>query len=366
MKPILPLFFSLLLLIALSCSRQPAPDAAMSDDPARPEHDECGFGSVYYWKTVLSLSDYDRKFLKTHNIGRIYLRMFDVSPDKYAADDNEKAVPNASLTVNQRMYHFLQDSIETMEFVPVVYVTIDALRAMKDNEGVLASNIVTRVRNMCSYNAIPNVHELQLDCDWTAGTEKSFFALCDSVRLNISRLELPWRLSSTIRLHQLSGQAPPVDWGVLMVYNTGNFNDPDAHNSIIDINDIEPYLKHLSDYPLHLDVAYPTYSWQLLFRKRQFIGLLNGLNLADTVRFVRKDANNYVAKRDVPYNNRVILKGDVIREEMSDFKDIYKVKSMIEKHLKGKRHSNIIYHLDSANLSKYNKYEISRIFNPRP
>lgn len=365
MKPILPLFFSLLL-TALSCSRQPATDAAVSEVPAFPEHEECGFGSVYYWKTVLSLSDYDRKFLKTHNVGRVYLRMFDVTEDKYPANVNERTVPNASLRVSDKMCDFLKDSINETEFVPVVYITIDALRAMRDNEGVLASNIVGRVRNMCSYNAIPNVHELQLDCDWTAGTEKSFFALCDSVRHYISQLELPWSLSSTIRLHQLSGQAPPVDWGVLMVYNTGSFNDPDAHNSIIDIDDIEPYLKHLSAYPLHLDVAYPTYSWQLLFRKRQFIGLLSGLNLADTVHFARKDANNYVAKCDVPYNNRLILKGDVIREEMSDFKDIYKAKSMIEKHLKGKRHSNILYHLDSANLSKYKNYEISRIFTPRP
>ena len=365
MKPILPLFFSLLL-TALSCSRQAPSDPAVSEDPGRPEHEECGFGSVYYWKTVLSLSDYDRKFLKTHNVERVYLRMFDVTEDKYPANVDERAVPNASLRVSDRMYDSLKDSIDAMEFVPVVYITLDALRAMRDNEGVLASNIVTRVRNMCSYNSIPNVHELQLDCDWTAGTERSFFALCDSVRHYISRLELPWKLSSTIRLHQLSGQAPPVDWGVLMVYNTGSFDDPDTDNSIIDIADIEPYLKHLSAYPLHLDVAYPTYSWQLLFRKRQFIGLISGLDLADTTQFARKDAHRYIARRDIPYNNRMIRVGDVVREETSEFKNIYDVKSKIESHLKGRHHSNILYHLDSANLSKYNNYEISRIFNPRP
>lgn len=174
---------------------------------------------------------------------------------------------------------------------------------------------------------------------------------------------MPWRLSSTIRLHQLSGDAPPVDNGVLMVYNTGNFNDPDAHNSIIDRKDVEPYLKNLPHYPIHLDVAYPTYSWQLLFRKRQFIGLLNGLNLSDTTHFVHKGDNRYVARRNMPYNDRIIFAGDIVRQETSEYSDIYEVKSLIDNLLSVRTHSNILYHLDSDNLSKYSENEIDSILS---
>lgn len=342
---------AILLVIVASCSETVPPQV----------HKE--LNSVYYWKTVFHLDSADISFIKKHDIGRIYLRMFDVSEDTYAHAIDEKTVPNASVRIDYLDNCIIEDSLNDKEFVPVVYVTLNALKAMKGHEGVLARNIVTRVRNMCEYNGIPNVNELQLDCDWTKSTEKSYFALCDSVKLGITELQLPWRLSSTIRLHQLSGNVPPVDNGVLMVYNTGNFNDPDAANSIIADKDVEPYLSHLSGYQLHLDVAYPAYSWQLLFRKRQFLGLLNNLNLTDTTQFTTRGGNVYIARRDIPYNDRLILKGDVVRQEASEFEDISSVKRMIERQLSSSDHSNILYHLDSKNLSKYSDNEINEIFS---
>lgn len=247
MKHLTPLM-AILLMIVASCSG------------SLPQQVHKELNSVYYWKTVFHLDNADIAFIKKHDIERIYLRMFDVSEDTYARALDERTLSNASVRIDWPDNYLLEDSLSDKEFVPVVYVTLNALKAMKGHEGVLARNIVTRVRNMCEYNGIPNVSELQLDCDWTKSTEKSYFALCDSVKLGIADLQLPWRQSSTIRLHQLSSDVPPVDNGVLMVYNTGSFNDPDVANSIIDAKDIEPYLKHLPKYHLHLDVAYPTYS----------------------------------------------------------------------------------------------------------
>lgn len=350
MKYLIP-FMAILSIIAASCSG------------TQPQQVHRELNSVYYWKTVFHLDSADIAFIKKHDIGRIYLRMFDVSEDTYAHAIAEKTVPNASVRIDYLDNWIIEDSLSDKEFVPVVYVTLNALKAMKGHEGVLARNIVTRVRNMCEYNSIPNVNELQLDCDWTKSTEKSYFALCDSVKLGIADLQLPWRLSSTIRLHQLSGNVPPVDNGVLMVYNTGSFNDPDAANSIIAEKDVEPYLRHLSSYQLHLDVAYPAYSWQLLFRKRQFLGLLNGLNLTDTTQFTARGGNVYIARRDIPCNNRLILKGDMVRQETSEFEDISNVKRMIDTKLSNRDHSNILYHLEAKNLSKYSDNEINDIFS---
>lgn len=317
--------------------------------------------AVYYWKTIFRLDSAEYSFLKRHKIGRVYLRMFDVTEDAFATSAEGRAIPNASVKIDNPEYFLLQDSLKDLEFIPVVYITLDALKAMKGDENLLASNIVTRVRNMCRYNGLPNVQELQLDCDWTSSTEESFFTLCDSVKRNISALKLPWRLSSTIRLHQLARKVPPVDNGVLMVYNTGNFNDPDAANSIIDAKDVAPYLNRLSSYSLHLDIAYPTYSWQLLFRHRHFIGLLNGLELSDTTRFSRRDDNIYIARKDIPYRDRIILTGDMIRSEASDYHDIAAVRAMIEQRMSLIPHSNILYHLDSKNLSRYSCDELDNI-----
>lgn len=341
-----------LLLAAASCGRPEQP-------PAHPEKK-----SVYYWKTTFDTGSDDMGLLLRHGIGRVYLRMFDVVADQYPCDSKaeNRAVPNASVRVSDAGERLAGD-LADIEFVPVVYVTLDALKAMKGHEGVLASNIVTRVRNMCEYNGLPNVSELQLDCDWTSSTEKSFFSLCDSARRIMRSPEYGWSLSSTIRLHQLARKAPPVDRGVLMVYNTGSFDNPDASNSIIDADDVRPYLRHLPSYGLHLDVAYPAYSWQLLFRDRRFVGLMDGADLGDTTAFARRRANVYAALRDVPYRNTVIRAGDMVRAEASAFADIAKVKAMIERCMSARPHSNIIYHLDSANLSKYKPDEIDEMLS---
>ena len=314
--------------------------------------------SVYYWKTKFHLDSADLSFVRKHNIGRIYLRMFDVSKEVYPTSLSDRAVPNATVRIDYEDYELLKDSLLDLEFVPVIYITLDALKAMSEHEGVLAANIVTRIKNMCSYNSIPNVNEIQLDCDWTNSTRQSFFNLCDSVKHEISKLDLPWRISSTIRLHQLSQDAPPVNSGVLMVYNTGSFTNPDASNSIIDASDVKPYLRYLSSYPLHLDIAYPTYSWQLLFHNRSFVGLINNLDLTDEKLFARLSDNIYKAKKDIPYKNMVIHEGDEIREETSAFNDVNIVRTMIEKRYANHQHSNILYHLDLKNLNKYSDYEI--------
>lgn len=350
MRHLLPLLA--LLLLAASCAHK--------EKTATTAHMEKR--AVYYWKTVLRFDSADLDFMRRHDIGRIYLRLFDVAVgDGYTAD--ERTVPDATVRIPDMTAETIADSLGDMEFVPTVYITLEAIKAMNGREGMMARNIVTRARNMCSYNELPGVGELQLDCDWTAGTEESFFSLCDSARKCITELGLDWKLSSTIRLHQLARKAPPVDRGVLMLYNTGDFKDPDTRNSIIDARDIAPYMHRLASYPLHLDVAYPTYSWQLLYHNRQFAGLTQGIDLTDSTRFSRRGENSYAARRDIPYRNTIIREGDIVRQENSAFADIAAVKAMTESRLGGRPHSNILYHLDSENLSNYSHDEIEQILS---
>lgn len=320
--------------------------------------------SVYFWKTQFAPDSADIDFIRKHDIGRIYLRMFDVGLDKHAPAWDDPVVPLGTVRFPYGVFSALDDTLRDVAFVPVVYITLDALKSADERGRIadLAFNIVGRVRNMCSFNEIPNVEGIQLDCDWTKGTEDSFFRLCDYVREAILREELPWSLSSTVRLHQLRQAAPPVDYGVLMVYNTGSFDNPDERNSIISLENVAPYLKRLSDYPLHLDVAYPTYSWQLLFRGRDFRGLLNGVDVADTARFGFEAPNRYVALEDIPYRGNRIVPGDMIKLEESGFDEIAAVKKEVDRAMGGRTFSNILYHLDSSNLSKYNVHEINEIY----
>lgn len=348
----------LILLYSLLCTAC-APRAVEPEAPYTPPQN-----AVYYWKTVFDLSGREMSFLREHDVKKIYLRLFDVTVNPVPSNICERTVPNASVKIGQDyMAGKLTAYMPEVEIIPVVYITIEALKSMKYDEEILADNIVERVRRMCSYHDISGVKELQIDCDWTLSTEESFFRLCGAVKSAVAERGLRWALSSTIRLHQLRRPVPPVDRGVLMIYNTGSFNNPDTQNSIISKDDVEPYMAYLPHYTLPLDMAYPTYSWQLLFRERHFIGLLRNVCTGDTAAFSPGRGNTHIAKRDIYSGNIAIRKGDIVRTETSGFDNIAEVKQLVEDALGSKPHNNILYHLDSTNLSKYSDDEINHIYS---
>lgn len=217
-------------LFMVSCSGSKAPARV---------HDEAN--GVYYWKTTLRPDSSLYAFIRRHDVGRIYLRVFDVTANDGRGYGEEAVVPNATLRfVIDEPWAEWTDSVPSETFTPTVFITLDAMKAMAGHEGEWADKIVTRALNICSYNKLPRVEGLQLDCDWTPSTETSYFALCDSAGA-LLRHKLPdAKLSSIIRLHQLARKAPPADYGVLMVYNTGSFDNPDERNSIIDIETVRP------------------------------------------------------------------------------------------------------------------------------
>ena len=90
---------------------------------------------------------------------------------------------------------------------------------------------------------------------------------------------------------------------------------------------------------------------------------MDDANLEDTSAFARRRDNVYVALRDIPYHNIIIRAGDMVRIETSAFADIARVKDMIEQRLSERPHSNILYHLDFENLSKYTPNEINKILS---
>jgi hypothetical protein len=107
---------------------------------------------------------------------------------------------------------------------------------------------------------VKNVHEIQIDCDYTHRSRKLYYQFLEEV-VNVAK-EYGLRVSTTIRLHQLSMPAPPVDYGVLMLYNTGDPQNFMERNPILDIRDVKPYLPALAGYPLPLAAAYPMFLWQ--------------------------------------------------------------------------------------------------------
>ena len=279
---------TLLLLVMTSCDRQSARKPLEQGN------------AVYYWRTDLRLDSTERAFLSQYHINKVYCRYFDV-----VMGDSGEPKPNATISFSDT----LPDNIE---MIPTVYITEDCMHA--DHKG-LAEKIVTRIRQMNETNDIPNVREIQIDCDYTSKSRKRYYQFLEEV----GRL---WksRLSTTIRLHQLSMPAPPVDYGALMVYNTGDPRKSEERNPILDYRDVGPYLKHLDSYPLPLATAYPVFRW---------LRMVYGVRYEYTV----------------------------------EAEEILKVKHAMEKERSDLSRSIITYHLDKDNIDRYKPETYEEIYH---
>lgn len=307
----LTLPFGVLVAVVLSsCSRQP------EVQPVR---------SMYYWRTVYSLSQTERDFMKAHHVERLYVRYFDVVL-------NEQGDPTPNATIKFPTAPSGSERGTVGEIVPVVFIVNDCMA--RPHEG-LAEKILTRVQQMNETHDVKGVNELQIDCDWTVTTRRNFFAFLSELRTLAQAKGIA--LSATIRLHQLSQPVPPVDRGVLMVYNTGDVTRLDCHHPILDLNDVRQYLHHLKNYDLPLSAAYPLFSWRVLFRNGRYVGIMHG--------------------DDLP-----VIPGDSIALRQSDLPHIMDARETIGRLRSDIHHEVILYDLSEQNITRFNANDYEKIF----
>lgn len=300
--------------------------------------------AIYYWRTTFSLNDYEKNFLKAHQIKRIYIRFFDVVLNQDTLS-TETCVPVGTITFNSPIPN-------DVEVVPVVFITPDAIKQHEK----FTSDMARRIHAMCQYNNL-NINEVQFDCDWTTSTRESYFQFLKNVKKELEKYLPAINISATIRLHQLAQTPPDVKYGTLMCYNTGNFKDFNTQNAILDLEDVQPYLKYLKDYPLPLTLALPDYDWNVEFSENQKFIALNKhtFDFTNKQQFQKTDRENvYLQLKDgQPFM--------YIRHESASAKDLIKVKKAVRKSRKAEMPITL-YHLDSIQLSKYTNNEIERIF----
>ena len=278
--------------------------------------------SMYYWSTTFNLSKAKKAFLQQHRIQRLYIRYFDV-----VLDDNGHPIPNATI-------QFKGTIPQGMEVIPTVFIVNECIR--KENKD-LAQKILKRILQMNATNDIPNVKEVQIDCDWTNTTRLQFFNFMNELRQLAHSHKL--RLSATIRLHQLSQSPPPTDRGILMLYNTGDFTKLDCQKPILDMHDVTPYLSQLSRYNLSLSTAYPIFGWHILFREGQYVGIIH-------------------ADNDLP-----ILPHDSIVVRQPTLQDVTEGVRAIEGRKSEANDEIILFDLTEKNIKRFKQDEYEKIFN---
>jgi hypothetical protein len=269
--------------------------------------------------------------------------MFDVGMERNESTDSLEVVPLGTT-------RFISRIPAQCDYIPTVYITLKALKAYNGRESDLANLIIQRIYAMCSWNELGKFDEVQYDCDWTAETKASFERLCSYSKRMLERNHII--LSGTIRLHQIEEATYPFDKGVLMIYNTGSFANPQTKNSIIDYDDVYKYLsvqgridrfkKARKENCPDIEMAYPTYGWGVLFDDEGRFRALVTDKEACLLSQSRKEN---------------------IRIERSEYEEVVKVKGLVDSVFWEINSGNIIYHLDANNLCKYESHEIENILN---
>lgn len=311
--------------------------------------------AVYYWRTSLYLDDTERQFLSDYNVEKMYVRYFDVILDK-----NGELQPNATIT--------FRDSVpDGIEVIPTIFIVNECCKHDIDS---IAPLLVNRVLQMNETHDIAGVQEIQIDCDWTASTQNAYFSFLEKVRSLLTEHNMT--LSATIRLHQLSMQAPPVDYGVLMMYNTGDLKNSKQRNPILDKRDVEPYLKNLAAYPLPLCAAYPNFGWQLLFTGDKFRDILYSEDLSDTTLYQKVANDKYLVVSSIDLPNYLgsnssftyLNAGDTVLIIKPDAQTLVQVHDALSDKLPGINDQVIIYSLNKSSINNYNSEVYEKVYRP--
>ena len=309
--------------------------------------------TFYYWKSVFHLSAFEIRKLDTLHVKTIYTKYFDIDWDM----GTRQPLPRAVI-------RFSDTSFSAYTILPVVFITNECLQQMDSSYiPVLADKMTRLIRQVNTGNHIPSPQEIQVDCDWTATTKDKYFSLLNQLK----GLEPSILFSATIRMHQVkySGKSgiPPVNRGLLMCYNMGNLRNPATRNSILDPTELEKYTQQLSGYPLELDLAFPLFEWKVLFRDGVYRGIIE--ELPDSLLnnpLVQNKANFYTFQEDCRIDHYDFKKGDILRKEISDHRDILESLALIGRKLKMKHLRVSLYHLDSVLLSKIPTNELETIY----
>ncbi|WP_338077266.1 hypothetical protein [Chryseobacterium taklimakanense] len=291
--------------------------------------------TFYYWKTKLALNAIENRALEKASTPYIYVRFFDV--DKVGA----KFQPVAVITKDNTF----KTSKQT---VPVIFITNRTFLNIKPDEiTFLAKSISDLIEKKKSDYQLKTSNEIQIDCDWTAGTRDDYFRFLNELKKTSGK-----EITSTLRLHQVRDRkvmgVPPVSKVYLMCYSTSSPLENSDKNSILDVPLLKNYLSKLENYPINnIAVALPIYSWGIVTNHAGKHKLINALSKKDLERreFKKITENEIEIQNDGFYFGNFLNKGFRIKVEEISEDQLKEVIKFLDKKIKN---SEIVYYqLDS-------------------
>lgn len=296
--------------------------------------------TFYYWRTNLSLNTTEKETLNKTNTPYLYTRFFDIEKV------NGKFQPIAVVTKDETFK-------TEKEIVPVVFIKNDVFYDITSEEiRFLANNVFSLIQKKQKDFAFKIAYEIQIDCDWTAGTNKEYFTFLTKLK-EISGKQI----TCTLRLHQVKNSKlsgiPPVRKVYLMCYSTSSPLEKSSRNSILDVPTLKDYLKSVNKYPIKIDVALPIYSWGIITNQLGKHKLINALSAKDleNPNFKKIDQDKVQVLKDGFYFGNYLNKGFTLKVEAITDDQLNEVKAFLDKKLSD--YAIVYYHLDGKFVSDH-------------
>lgn len=332
---------AIVILLLLSCSN-------------KPDYVDKAF---YYWKSNdWHFSEIEKKILDSAQVTKVYVKFFEVEYN----DING----NIPISKTRLKNHFHDDEHDSIAIIPTVYIKNEVvLKSTKQELDTLASNVNYLVGKY--YKDINNklpLKELQMDCDWTPKSKDNYFYFLKSLKKISGKT-----ISCTLRLYPYKYPdkmgVPPVDKVSLMCYNLMDPLKNEDKNTILDVNELSLYLDKKRDYPVHMDIALPVYSWVQWYSGNAF----NGVFYTD-----KKDIEKslkpikplwYEVVDNVYLEGNYLRVGDRVKYEQVTEDDINKAIAIIKDKVVLKDTVTVsLFHLDEKQLNRFTYETLSHFY----
>lgn len=323
--------------------------------------------AFYYWKTdPYMLSEQEAKTITDQKIKKLYVKFFEVVPNEvFGSIPVSKS--SFHLYLNYNADSLTKQAVDSLQIIPTVYIRNAVLtKATKGQLDTLADNIVFLVQkhyNEKSFHGSGDtLQEIQIDCDWTEKTKDNYFYLLKKIK-TLSKKSI----SCTLRLYPYKYQTkmgvPPVDKVTLMCYNLISPLKEENKNSILDREELKLYLKGIDKYPLHLDIALPTFYWVQVYQNNQFVGLAT----PDSRYFFEFLAPTkplwYEVTKDMEVGSFYLRPGDKVKVEEVDEQTLFQTIELLKEYVEFDEHTTVtLFHLDDKNIAKYSHETFTRFY----
>jgi hypothetical protein len=292
--------------------------------------------SFYHWRSNYIADDRSEQLIRELKVKKIVVHTFDVDWSQ------ERNMPELKARLKTES-KFPQG----VEIVPIVYLT---RRVMANADPNMLLSLIIEQSEKCLGIARNQWKSFHWDCDWNAETREPFFRF-----LSLASKVLPTTEQvSTLRLSQIKYASksgiPPVNRGVLMLYNVGEFRQYSEMNSILNYTSVEPYLSSIGGYPLPLDLALPVFQWGIHYRLGEVQGIISEPELESLLSdsmWKSQGDTLFQARSGFFQSGRYFKSGDVVKLESTSPIDCKSAAEWIRPHWKNTTFTLYFYHLNS-------------------